>query len=134
TDLASEYTDNFSAGSWSVVTYRDRVWGVPFGVQPGNLIYYNKDILAEHNIDPASLTTWSAFTDALEQLKQADVTPIIFGNKEGWPGSHIWGHLLVRSMGVENANALIRRGLQPGYTTDLKFTDSAAVRPWEIMK
>ncbi|MBN1449721.1 MAG: extracellular solute-binding protein [Anaerolineales bacterium] len=134
TDLAEQYKDNFAPGTWSVVTYKDRIWGAPFGIQPGNFIFYNKDILADLEIDPATLTTWSALLDALETAKQAGITPMILGNKEGWPGSHWFGHLLVRSMGVEKANELIIRGLQAGYTTDLKFTDPAAVRPWELMK
>lgn len=134
TDLAAEYSDLFDPGVMSVVTYRDRVWGVPFGVQPGNLVYYNEDMVADLGIDPSTLTTWSAFTDALQIAKDAGVTPLIFGNQEGWPGSHWFGHLLVRSMGVERARELILRGLQPGYTTDLLFTDPDARRPWEIMK
>ncbi len=134
TDLAGQYRDNFTPGTWSVVTYRDRIWAAPFGIQPGNFIFYNKDILKEQGIDPATLTSWSTFTAALEQLKQAGITPLVAGNKEGWPGSHLFGHLLVRSMGVEGADDLVKRGLQPGYTTDLKFTDPSAARPWELMK
>lgn len=134
TDMANQYKDNFASGTLSVVTYRDRIWAAPFGIQPGNFIFYNKDILAQLGIDPTALNTWSAFMAALDTAKQAGITPMILGNKEGWPGSHWFGHLLVRSLGVEKADALIIRGLQPGYVTDLKFTDPAAVRPWQIMK
>lgn len=134
TELVDQYADRFDPGTIDVVTYKDRRWGVPFGTVPGNLVYYNKDILAKNGIDPATLTTWDAFMSACEQLKQAGVTPIVFGNKEGWPGAHWLGHLYYESMGVEKATELFRRGLQPGFATDLKFTDPEAVRPWALLK
>lgn len=134
TDLVDQYAGSFDSGTIDVVTYKGRHWGVPFGKVPGNLIYYNRDVLAENGIDPATLTTWDTFMAACEQLKRAGVTPIIFGNKEGWPGAHWLGHLFYESMGVEKATELFRRGLQPGFTTDLKFTDPEAVRPWELLK
>lgn len=133
-DIAAAHADAFDPGTLGVVTYRDRQWAVPFGKIPGNLIFYNRTILEEQGIDPATLTTWSAFTDALAQLKSAGITPIVLGNKEGWPGAHWLGHLYVRSMGVEKATELFRRGLQPGFATDLRFTDPAALRPWQLLK
>jgi raffinose/stachyose/melibiose transport system substrate-binding protein len=134
TDLVDQYKDNFDPGTIDAITYKDRKWAVPFGVSPGNLIWYNKDILAKNGIDPSTLTTWSAFTAALDKVKQAGVTPMILGNKEGWPGAHWLGNLYVRTMGVAKADELFNRALTPGFTTPLKFTDPMAVKPWQMLK
>lgn len=134
TDLIDQAQEKFDPAAISAVTYKGRKWAAPFGKVPGNLIWYNKDILAQHKIDPTTLTTWSAFTAVLEKLKQAGVTPIALGNKEEWNGAHWLGHLYVRTMGVEKADELFRRGLEPGFKSPLKFTDPMAVKPWELLK
>ncbi len=133
-DLIDQVQDKFDPASIKAVTYRGHKWAVPFGKVPGNLVWYNKDILAKNGIDPTTLSTWSAFTTALDTLKRAGITPIILGNKEEWNGAHWLGHLYVRTLGVEKADELFRRGLEPGFKSSLKFTDPMAVKPWEILK
>jgi len=136
-DLTDLFTpavkENLDQGAIAAVTYKGRQWAAPFGGGVNNLFYYNKDILAEQGIDPATLTTWSAFTAACEKLKQADVTPIIIGNKEGWIGAHYLGHLYVRTMGTVKALELFNRALEPGYKSPLKFTDPMSVKAWELL-
>ncbi|MCL1871059.1 MAG: extracellular solute-binding protein [Promicromonosporaceae bacterium] len=48
-------------------------------------IVYNVDVLKKANIDPATLTTWAKFTDALGKIKAAGVTPLHVGGKDTWP-------------------------------------------------
>lgn len=47
-------------------------------------IVYNKTVLADNGIDPATLTDWDAFTAALATLKAAGVVPISSSGKDSW--------------------------------------------------
>ena len=47
-------------------------------------IVYNVDVLSDAGIDPASLTTWDAFNDALATLKEDGITPITASGKDNW--------------------------------------------------
>ena len=64
------------------VLYKDRYWGAPWAMTVANLMYYNAGVLAEHGVDPATLTTWSAFTDACQTFQDAGVTPVLIGAKK----------------------------------------------------
>lgn len=44
-------------------------------------IVYNKTVLADADIDPASLTTWTAFDDAAQKLKDNGVIPLSSSGK-----------------------------------------------------
>ncbi len=137
-DLSDMFTPeikaNLDQGAVTAVTYKGKQWAAPMGTGVNNLLYYNTDILAAQGIDPATLTTWSAFTAACEKLKQAGITPIIIGNKEGWIGAHWLGHMYVRTMGTTKAVELFHRALEPGSTSTLKFTDPMSVKAWELLK
>lgn len=47
-------------------------------------IVYNADVLTAAGVDPASLTTWAKFTDALARIKASGVTPLHVGGKDTW--------------------------------------------------
>ena len=69
------------------------VYGVgQFGQSTG--VFYNKAKLAEYGIDPASLTTWDAFEQAVLDLRAkmpADEPVITIGNLDGYAIVHAWG-------------------------------------------
>ncbi|MFD5214231.1 ABC transporter substrate-binding protein [Microbacterium sp. NPDC058345] len=52
-------------------------------------IVYNRTVLADAGIDPASLTDWTAFEAALTSLKDAGVTPISSSGKDSWFAGNI---------------------------------------------
>jgi ABC-type glycerol-3-phosphate transport system substrate-binding protein len=99
-----------------------------------NLIYYNEGILNEHGVDPASLTTWSAFTDACQIFQDAGVTPVLIGAKNAWAGGHWAQHLYIRTLGVKGAVDLFLRGLYVEHESEKRFTDPNGVRVWELIK
>jgi len=72
------------------------------------------------------------FIAACEKLKNNGITPIAFGNKEGWCGNHWWTHLLFRLLGAKKYEELNFRSMIPGWKTDLKYTDPPAVKAWEL--
>ncbi|WP_312349680.1 ABC transporter substrate-binding protein [Actinomyces sp.] len=50
-------------------------------------ISVNFDVLSEAGVDPDSLTSWEAFTDALGKIKEAGKTPITCAGKISAPGN-----------------------------------------------
>jgi raffinose/stachyose/melibiose transport system substrate-binding protein len=119
--------DRFTQGApVSSVTYDGEVYGVPGGLVTTNQLYYNKKILADAGIDPTTLTTWDDFLAAFEQLKSDGITPIAYGNSEGWPGSQFFYDLLSKTAGATKINQLVARNC--GY----KWTDDDVVEAAQL--
>ncbi|HYF96257.1 MAG TPA: extracellular solute-binding protein [Symbiobacteriaceae bacterium] len=102
--------------------YQGKVWCVPYSMHTGFQIYYNADILAKYNI--AVPKDYDEFLAAAETLKKNGVTPIAFGDKEGWPGEHYWMAFLVQRCGVDTTYKAINR--QGAKFSDACFTQAAA--------
>ena len=96
-DYASQYgwLDRFSEG----LLARNR-WseegnfgeGALYGVAPQAEIigvYYNKELFEQAGVEVPQ--TFEEFEAALAQLKEAGITPIVYGGLEGWPGIHLYG-------------------------------------------
>src|SRR5262249_27162926 len=61
-------------------------YSIPINVHRDNLIWYNKALLDQHHIDPATLTSWDAFFKAADKLRAAGVpSPVQIG--ESWTAS-----------------------------------------------
>lgn len=103
-------------------TYDGRVYCIPYTFLTGWQIFYNPDILAEHNIEVP--TTMEEFLAASETLKEAGVTPIALGNQAGWPGEHWWMGFLVQRCGVDTVYSAIR--MEGAKFTDACFVQAAA--------
>jgi raffinose/stachyose/melibiose transport system substrate-binding protein len=52
-------------------------------------ILYNKDTLSKAGVDPSTLKTWDAFTQALATLKAKGLTPISSSSKDSWMAGNI---------------------------------------------
>ncbi len=134
TDVVEESKGAIYPDALDSVLYRDRYWGAPWAMTVANLMYYNAGLLDQHGIDPDSLTTWSAFTNACQTFQDAGVTPVLIGAKNAWPGGHWAQHLYIRTFGVKGSVDLFLRGLYADHESDRRFTDPAAVRVWELIK
>ncbi len=134
TDFVTPFLPTMVPAAIVDLKYQGKLWGVPFDDWIGNLIFYNKQILADNNIDVASLSTWTGFLAACEKLKQAGIIPIAYGNKEGWPGDHWISHLMQRMYGERNFEAVHMRTIDKTITTDLKFTDPPGLKAWQMYR
>jgi raffinose/stachyose/melibiose transport system substrate-binding protein len=120
-------SDRFAKGApWDSVTYEGKVYGVPLTVNTTGMLYYNKPILKKSGIDPAALKTWPDYLAAFAKLKSAGVTPIAYGNSEGWPGSQWFYNFLAKTAGAKKINQLIARHC--GY----KWTDPDVVQAAQL--
>lgn len=52
-------------------------------------IVYNRTVLKDAGVDPASLTDWTAFEAALKTLKDAGITPVSSSGKDSWFAGNI---------------------------------------------
>jgi raffinose/stachyose/melibiose transport system substrate-binding protein len=122
TDWWNKHSDRFTKGSpWESVTYKGQVYGIPTAINTTNELFYNKTILKAHGIDPTQLKTWPDYLAAFAKLKAAGVTPVAYGNSEGWPGSQWFYDFLAKTAGAKKINQLIARNC--GY----KWTDPDVV-------
>jgi len=116
--------DRFAKAGWPSVTYEGKVYGIPQVNFVTNQIFYNKKILDANGIDPATLQTWPDYLAAFEKLKAAGVTPVVYGNRDGWPGSEWFYNFLAKKVGAKKVMQLAARNC--GYKwTDPDIVESA---------
>jgi glucose/mannose transport system substrate-binding protein len=113
--FASEGWDKvFPQGLLDLLRYQDHYWSVPVNIHRANVLWYNKTLLADHNIEPPA--TFDEFFEAANALQAADVIPFAMGTKEGFELGHVFETVL---MGVLGADGY--RGL---WTGDTAWTDA----------
>jgi glucose/mannose transport system substrate-binding protein len=79
-------------------TFNGHYYSVPIDVQRTNLVWYNKSLLDEHGIDPATLTTWDRFFEAAARLRAAGVaTPVQLA--ASWTVSQLFESIMA-SLGI----------------------------------
>lgn len=104
----------------SAFKYNDKLYGIPLYLD-AKFMGYNKSLFAKAGVsEPQSLEDLLA---ACAVLKKSGVTPISFGNKEGWPAVHYAGQLLAYNV----SEATLEKDFvpatadfsDPGYVTSL---------------
>lgn len=72
--VPKDFFDRFSPGTFNegITSIGDKVYSIPETMpQTSSLFFYNKKILSENNIDPSTLTTWTAFENACKTVTAA---------------------------------------------------------------
>jgi raffinose/stachyose/melibiose transport system substrate-binding protein len=96
-------------------------WGVPWSFG-GVGIWYNTELFAQAGIEQTP-ETWAEFLTAVQQLQDADITPICLAQGEKWPG-HFWFiYFAIREGGQE--------AFEAAYNRTGSFTDPAFVKAGE---
>jgi glucose/mannose transport system substrate-binding protein len=95
-----------------ILSYNGEIWSVPVNIHRANVLWYNKAIFAENNLQPPK--TWDEFFSVAETLKAKGIIPLALG--EAWTQVHLLETVLLGTLGPE---AYI--GLWNG-TTDWKGT------------
>jgi len=65
-----------------------RFFALPIDTDVAGIVY-NRTVLADAGIDPASLTDWTAFDAALRTLKDAGIIPVSSSGKDSWFAGNI---------------------------------------------
>jgi len=106
--FAADLTEQVESGAladvldpelYTTTTVDDKILMVPHIADVSNVIWYNVDMLAEHDIDPPE--TWEDLLKACDTLSAAGVVPIASGNKDFWAAGNWLGHLVSRVVGAD---------------------------------
>jgi raffinose/stachyose/melibiose transport system substrate-binding protein len=109
--LLYDLTDAYQENDWQVydfakerVTVDGKVYGIP-GEMETIGIFYNADLFADEGIEaPQDLADLVA---ASEALREAGITPMAVGDKEGWEGGHLLSMALSSMVGSDGMEALL---------------------------
>jgi len=83
-------------------------YAVPVDIHRVNVLWYNLTILRSNGINPASLTTWTAFFAACDKLKANSTlaaipgfSPIALGDSGEWAAEHVFEQMSVGIGGIK---------------------------------
>jgi len=98
-DYLEPISDLWDAEGWkdvipdvieAMVKFDGEYYAVPVNIHRVNVVWYNKPLLDDNDIDPADLTTWSAFFNACDTLVDAGIDhPIALGDTGKWTDTHV---------------------------------------------
>jgi raffinose/stachyose/melibiose transport system substrate-binding protein len=99
TDDLADVIETISPGALAPYVIDDRVYGIPYNTGMVGF-WYNTELFDEAGITAAP-QTWSEFLGVVQQLKDADITPIALGEADKWPGHFWWSYLAMRIAGLD---------------------------------
>ena len=94
----------FPAQLLDMVSADGQIYAVPANIHRGNVLWYNKKLLAEHKIEPP--TTIEQWLSACQKLKDAGVTPLALASRNKWPVTHLFENLLLAAGDAQFYNEL----------------------------
>jgi raffinose/stachyose/melibiose transport system substrate-binding protein len=97
-EMAAGWIYAFKPAALENMMVDGRVFAVPFNITLVSL-YANRRLLDSAGIEPAQLSTWQGFLDAIDTLKRAGVTPLAVGGGERWPLLFYWESLAIQLAG-----------------------------------
>lgn len=125
-DLYEEmgWHDKFPEELIELVSKDGNIYSVPVNIHRGNVLWYNKQIFEENNLEPP--TTFDEFFEVAETLKSKGITPLALGDKEPWTASHLFETVLLGVLGPEDYKKL--------WTLEVTFDDPRIREAAEIFK
>lgn len=87
----TEWGKTLAPAAVSAFQYGGKLYGIPLYLD-AKFMGYNKSLFKKASV--AEPKTFEDLLSACAALKKSGVTPVSFGNKEGWPGVHYAGQLL----------------------------------------
>lgn len=119
TDHLPSLQEHIPESALSAFRVDGRLYGAPAVSKP-TMLYYNRALLAQADVETSELETWEGFLGAIEKLKAAGITPLAIGAAEGWPAHFYFSYLAMRIGGPE----VFKTALTDGFT-DPAFLEAA---------
>ena len=91
-------------------------------------VYYHKGIFEDLGLEIP--TTLEEFESVMQTLKDAGITPLIFGSLDGWPAIHEYGAILNAYATPEEVNSLIYRFEDGRVNTDAALQAAQVLTEW----
>lgn len=82
------------------ITYQGEIYSVPVNIHRSNVLWYNKRIFEENNLQPP--TTMEEFFQVAEQLQAKGITPLALGGKDKFETPHLFESVLLATFGPED--------------------------------
>ena len=98
--LTPEVKANIGPAGLNAFTRGGHVYGLAQNVAQV-VLWYNKKLLAQAGVDPASMSTWDGFIAGVKKIKAAGITPIALGAKDKWPAHFYYAYLVTRIAGEQ---------------------------------
>lgn len=98
-DVWATVKDNYTEGfANSVVGNDGKIYGIPVDYYPW-AVFYRKSVFADHNYTVPA--TWDDLIALCKQMQTDGLTPIAFGDKDGWPAMGTFDILNLRLNGYD---------------------------------
>ncbi len=95
----------FDDSKFPAATVDGKVVMVPHTTDVTNVLFYNKQILADAGITPP--TTWAELLAACDALNAKGIIPIASGNKDLWAAGNFMSHMASRVVGEDVYDATL---------------------------
>jgi multiple sugar transport system substrate-binding protein len=123
-DVWEVVKDNFSTAVSDAATANDgHVYGIPFDTSPW-VFFYRKSLWASRGYEVP--TTWTELLALCKRMQSDGLTPIAFGNKDGWPALGTFDLLNLRLNGYDFHIGLL--------TGKEKWTDQRVISVFEAWR
>ncbi|TKC92692.1 extracellular solute-binding protein [Trinickia terrae] len=93
------YRDRFLPTAWRAVTYDNKIYGIPTENVSAAVIFYNKDLFKQYNLNPPA--TWNDLLNVIKTLQAHGIAPFALANKNKWTGSMYYMYLVDRIGGPD---------------------------------
>ncbi len=103
------WLENYPPGVIEILSSDGEIWSVPVNIHRSNVLWYNKDLLADNGLEVP--VTFDDFFAAAETLQAAGITPMALGDNGVWADVHLLETVMLGVMGPE-----AYRGLWTGET------------------
>jgi glucose/mannose transport system substrate-binding protein len=80
-----------------ILSYNGEIWSVPVNIHRANVMWYNKAVFADNNLQPPK--TMDEFFTVAEKLKAAGIIPLALG--ESWTEVHLFETVLLGTLGPD---------------------------------
>ncbi|HEC35694.1 MAG TPA: carbohydrate ABC transporter substrate-binding protein [Anaerolineae bacterium] len=91
------WLDVYPSDLIEILSYEGEIWSVPVNIHRANVLWYNRAIFEEHNLEPPA--TMEEFFDVAETLEAAGITPLALG--ETWTEVHLFETVLLGTLGPD---------------------------------
>jgi len=81
----------------NILSYNGEIWSVPVNIHRANVMWYNKAVFADNNLQPPK--TMDEFFTVAEKLKAAGIMPLALG--ESWTEVHLFETVLLGTLGPD---------------------------------
>lgn len=98
--VPQETLDTFPEAALNAYTVDGNLYGLPLYATEV-VFWVNTELTKQAGVDHTQIETWEDLKGAVQQLKDAGITPIVAGGQDKWPVHFYWSYLALREGGPD---------------------------------